>query len=132
MKLRVTVAMFCLCFATSFGQTSAVEKYDAELKANPNASLARFRIAEIEFQHCNYQGAANGFAKALAGDLQPKWTEVWSRIYLGKIFDATGQRERAVREYTMAQQTNDDTRGALEEAAIYLAYPYPGKMEPVQ
>jgi tetratricopeptide (TPR) repeat protein len=82
MKLSVSLAVFWLTLATSFGQTSALEKYAADVKANPNASLARFRIAEIDFQHGNYQSAAIGFAKALAGDRQPKWTEVWCRIYL--------------------------------------------------
>jgi len=38
-----------------------------------------------------------------------KWTEVWSHIYLGKIFDLLGQRARAVNEYSKAKQTNDDT-----------------------
>ena len=44
------------------------------------------------------------FAEALSGDLEPKWTEVWSRINLGKIFDVTG-RERALNEYKQAIRT---------------------------
>ena len=35
---------------------------------------------------------------------------------LGKIFDTTGQRERAVNEYRQAIQTGDPTQGALDEA----------------
>ena len=38
-----------------------------------------------------------------------------------KIFDITGQRERAINEYRQAIQTNDDTFGALEEARKYMA-----------
>ena len=53
-----------------------------------------------------------------------KWTEVWSRIFLGKVFDITGQRERAVIQYKQAERTNDNTQGALEEAAKYLKSPY--------
>ena len=53
-----------------------------------------------------------------------KWTEVWSHIYLGKIFDLLGQRERAVNEYRQAAQTNDNTFGALEEARKYLQKAY--------
>ena len=68
--------------------------------------------------------AANEFREALNGDLQPKWTEVWSRIFLGKVFDITGQRERAVIQYKQAERTNDNTQGALEEAAKYLKSPY--------
>ena len=43
---------------------------------------------------------------------------------MGKIFDITGQRERAINEYRQATQTNDDTFAALEEARKYLQKPY--------
>ncbi len=78
----------------------------------------------MHFLQNNYQQAANEFREALAGDLDPKWTEVWSRINLGKIFDITGQRERAVNEYNLAIRTKDDTQGAQEEAGKYLKTPY--------
>ncbi len=57
------------------------------------------------------QSAANEFREALNGDLEPKWTEVWAHINLGKIFDITGQRERAVNEYKLAIRTKDNTQG---------------------
>ena len=72
----------------------------------------------------NYQAAANAYRECLNGDGDPRWTEVWSHLQLGKIFDTTGQRERAVNEYRQALQTNDDTQGALEEARRYLSAPY--------
>jgi len=53
-------------------------------------------------------------------DLDPKWTEVWSHINLGMIYDITDQRERAVNEYKLAQRTKDNTQGALEEAQKYI------------
>ena len=56
--------------------------------------------------------------------MQPKWVEVWAHIYLGKIFDISGQRERAVNEYTQAQRTRDNTQGAQDEVAKYLRTPY--------
>ena len=84
-------------------------------------------MGEIYFQQGNFQSAGNAFRAALNGDLQPRWVEVWSRINLGKIADILGQRNRAVNEYTQAQRTNDNTRGAMEEAAIYLQFPYPRK-----
>ena len=64
------------------------------------------------------------FREVLNGDIEPKWTEVWAHINLGKIFDITGQRERAVNEYNLAVRTRDDTQGAQEEAAKYLKEPY--------
>jgi hypothetical protein len=54
----------------------------------------------------------------------PKWTEVWSHIYLGKIFDVSDQRDRALNEYRQAARTKDNTQGALDEAAKYTAQKY--------
>ena len=64
------------------------------------------------------------FARRCNGDINPKWIEVWAHIYLGKIFDISGQRERAVNEYTQAQRTRDNTQGAQDEVAKYLREPY--------
>ena len=36
----------------------------------------------------------------------------------------TGQRDRAVNEYRLAVQTNDNTQGAVNEARQYLQKPY--------
>ncbi|MBV9505273.1 MAG: peptidase M1, partial [Acidobacteriia bacterium] len=82
------------------------------------------RIAEVFFLQNNYQSAANEFREALNGDLQPKWTEVWAHINLGKLFDITGQRERAVNEYNLAVRTKDNTQGAQAEAEKYLKTAY--------
>jgi tetratricopeptide (TPR) repeat protein len=107
---------------SEFGE--ALKEYQKALEAGRTGSLAHYRIAEVFFLQNNYQAAANEFREALNGDLQPKWTEVWSHIHLGKIFDITGQRERAVNEYKQAERTKDNTQGALEEAAKYLKTPY--------
>jgi len=72
----------------------------------------------------NYQAAANEFRESLNGDRDPAWTEVWSNVNLGKIFDVSGQRERAVNSYNAAIRTRDNTAGAQEEAAKYLQKPY--------
>jgi Tfp pilus assembly protein PilF len=78
----------------------------------------------VYFLQGTFQSAANEFRAALAGDLDPKWTEVWSHINLGKIFDITDQRERALNEYRQALRTKDNTQGALEEAQKYVAEKY--------
>lgn len=103
---------------------SALDEYKKALKVNPNSSLASYRIAEVFFLQKNYQAAANSFRDALRGDNDPRWTEVWSHISLGKIFDVTGQRDRAVNEYRLAVQTNDNTQGAINQARAYLQKPY--------
>ncbi len=102
----------------------ALKEYQKALDANRGSSLAHFRVGQLFFMQNNYQSAANEFRESLNGDLDPKWTEVWAHINLGKIFDITGQRERAVNEYNHAIRTRDNTLGAQEEAAKYLKQPY--------
>jgi aminopeptidase N len=103
---------------------AALAEYKKALAANPLSSLASYRTGELLLTQHNYQAAVNAFRDALRGDGEPSWTEVWSHIAIGKIFDLTGQRDRAVNEYRLAVQTNDNTQGALNEARLYLQKPY--------
>jgi aminopeptidase N len=104
----------------------AVAQYQKALNIQPNRSLANFRMGEAFFAEKNYQASANAFRAALETVPEPaeKWTEVWSHIYLGKIFDILGQRERALHEYDKARQTNDNTASAQEYVAAYIKKPY--------
>jgi tetratricopeptide (TPR) repeat protein len=104
--------------------TGALGEYQKALDANKSSSLAAYRIGEVFFTQRNYQSAANSFRDALRGDDDPRWTEVWSHIHLGYIFDCTGQRERAVNEYRLAVQTNDNTQGAINEARAAMQTPH--------
>jgi tetratricopeptide (TPR) repeat protein len=105
-------------------QTEALREYQEILKANPHSSLAHYRIAVLLFEQRYYQASANARRLALQGDGDPVWTTVWSHIQLGKIFDVTNQRDRAVKEYRMALQTRDNTLGAVSEAEQLLQKPY--------
>jgi len=105
-------------------QAGALAEYQKALEANAQSSLASFRIGELLFAQHNYQASVNAYREALRGDDEPRWTEVWSHIAIGKIFDITGQRDRAVNEYRLAVQTNDNTQGALNEARMYLQKPF--------
>ena len=102
----------------------SLREFQKALDVNKNSSLAHYRIAEVFYLQRNYQAAANSYRESLNGDGEPRWTEVWSHIQLGKIFDVTGQRERALNEYRQAIQTNDNTQGALDEARRYLQSPF--------
>lgn len=104
----------------------AVAQYQRALSIQPNRSLANFRMGEAFFNQKNYQASANAFREALATVPEPseKWTEVWSHVYLGKIFDILGQRERALNEYNKARQTNDNTGGAQETIESLVKKPY--------
>ncbi len=123
--LAVRVAVLRGQQAAAQGDLSAaLTEYQKALDVNRNSSLAAYRIGEIFFTQRNYQSAANSFRDALRGDDEPRWTEVWSHIQLGRIFDVTGQRERAVNEYRLAVQTHDNTQGAVNEARALIAKPY--------
>src|SRR6266849_3316955 len=104
----------------------AIGQYQRALAIQPNRPLANFRMGEAFFYQKNYQASANAFREALQTVPEPaeKWTEVWSHIYLGMIFDILGQRERAVNEYNKARQTNDITGGAQQEIERLIKKPY--------
>lgn len=112
----------------------AIGQYQRALSIQPNRSLANFRMGEAFFYQKNYQAAANAFREALQTVPEPseKWTEVWSHIYLGEIFDMLGQRARAINEYSKAKQTNDNTGQAQEQVERLLKKPYsePGSSAP--
>jgi Tfp pilus assembly protein PilF len=103
------------------------ESCEHVLEANPRSSLAHYRVAEIYFEQGSDQAAANELRSSLDGDLQPQWTIVWSHVTLGKIFDRSRQRDRALNEYRLALRTKDNTRGALDEASKYTESAYTGK-----
>src|SRR6185312_12417115 len=124
MKLLTLAA---LSLALGFGQSNDCDTYEKckeALKANRTSSLINYRIGEMCFLQRNFMCAANSFRVSLEGDLKPEWTEVWAYVNLGKIFDATNQRQRALNEYRRALRTLDNTRGALDEARQYIETPY--------
>jgi hypothetical protein len=108
----------------------AVKQYNAVLEINKNSSLAHYRLGDIYFKLRNYNASMEEFRRALDGDLDPKWTEVWSHVTLGMIFDTTGQRDRALNEYQRALQTNDNTQGALDKANEYIKKAYVAENKP--
>jgi aminopeptidase N len=102
----------------------AIKQYQDVLQLNKNDSLAHYRIGENLLRLRNYNAAVEAFRDALNGDLQPKWVDVWSHLMLGRIFDVTGQRDRALNEYQRALQTNDNTQHAIDLANQYIQKPY--------
>jgi Peptidase family M1 domain len=104
----------------------AVQQYQKALEQERQNALADFRMGEAFFYQRNYAASAQSFRDALDGatDLTTKWTEVWSHIYLGRIYDIQGDRTRAVNEYSKAKQTADDTGGAQAEAEKSLKKAY--------
>ena len=111
-------------------QAETLAKYHKLLEDNPSSSLANYLIAELLFTQRKYQASANACRLALRGDGHPSWTKVWSHIQLGKIFDVTGQRDRAVMQYQLAVETNDNTLGAIDVARELLNKPYEWPVTP--
>ena len=127
-KMRVDVAIRRgEQFAEINEYNEALKEYQKALTVNRISSLAHYRVGEVFFLQGNYQSAANEFRESLNGDGEPKWTEVWAHINLGKIYDVTQQRDRARNEYQQAIRTKDNTQGAQEQAAKYIQKPYERK-----
>ena len=105
-------------------QTKALPDYANDLKSTPRSSVARYCIAEFLLEKHAYQASVDAYRDSLAGDGDPTWTKAWSHIQIGKIFDVTGQRERAVREYQLAIETGDNTDGAINQARELLEHPF--------
>ncbi len=113
-------------FAEQGRYYDAVQQYNQALDVEKTNALALFRTGEAFFYQRNYSAAANAFRDAIDGNVDPsdKWVEVWSHLYLGKIYDLAGDRARAVNEYGKAEQTNDNTGGAQDEVKKYTAQAY--------
>jgi hypothetical protein len=105
-------------------QEEGLPAYQDELKSYPHSSLASYCMAELLLQQREYQASVNAFRDSLRGDGYPEWTKVWSHIQIGKIFDITQQRERAVAQYQLAIQSGDNTEGAIEQARELLEHPF--------
>ncbi|MEE2821888.1 MAG: M1 family aminopeptidase [Acidobacteriota bacterium] len=99
---------------------TAIREYEKATQLNARSSLAHFRLGETFFEQQNLSTAANSFRDTLNGDLAPDWVEAWTHIYLGKIYDILGQRQRAMAEYQKALNTGNDYNGAQAEAQKYL------------
>ncbi|HEV3218625.1 MAG TPA: M1 family aminopeptidase [Candidatus Acidoferrales bacterium] len=104
----------------------AINEYQRALDIQKNNGLALFRMGEAFFFQKNYTASANSFRSALGGetDASTRWIGCWSHVYMGKIYDITGQRERAVNEYRQAKNCRDNSGGVQSEADKYISQPY--------
>ncbi len=111
-------------------QTKGLVEYQTDLKNDPRSSLANYCIGELLLKQRNYQSSMLAYFAALKGDEYPSWTKVWSHLQLGKICDTVRERDLAVRQYRLAIETNDNTRGAVDEARKLLQQPYEAPQTP--
>ena len=130
MKALGLGGLLCLPLVPGVCQDSPPRPVHRRASVLNGNSLVHYRQGETYLLQNNFQSAANEFGEALNGDLQPSWTEVWSHINLARIFDSTGQPDRAVNEYRQAQKTGDNSFGALDEANSYLQHALLGNYVP--
>ena len=70
------------------------------------------------------QSARSYFEKAIQSPSSDKPTKVWAHIYLARLHDLEGERERALQEYQAAIDIGDNTRNAQEVAQRGLSRPF--------
>jgi hypothetical protein len=93
--------IFRCCWARPRCDCGTQEKCQVLVDAPPRSSLASYRIGEVFFEEGRYQNALNSLRRALDGDHDAGWVEVWAHLPMEKIFDLTGQRVRVLNEYRM-------------------------------
>jgi TonB family protein len=98
------IAALGFAIAVSYGQNGSdlIQKYAQQIEANPRNSRAHYELGEIYLGQGNYQNAANEFRQALNGDLEPKLIEVLAHLGLAKVFERSGQADRAANEREQA------------------------------
>jgi Tfp pilus assembly protein PilF len=124
MKMAALATLLLGLGLSQSNDCDTVSKCQEALKTNRTSSLAHFRLCEIYFSQADNIKSINECREVLNGDLEAKWTEVWAHVYMGKIYDASHTRDRALNEYRLALRTKDNTRGALDEAQKYTETPY--------
>ena len=87
--------------------------------ADPKGEHARaqYVLARIDLMQGHALDAKTGFEKTLAISKDPR-TLAWSNIYLGRLYDAHGDRDAAIEHYKQALVVRDsspDTRKAAED-----------------
>ena len=106
---------------------TATDEFRRAIERDPRNSLAHFKLALVFYEQFNYNSAQNTFRDAVNGNQQPPWVTALCYVYMGKIFDVLGQRQRALAEYNKAINSKDDSRGAVTEAQKYLNQPFTRK-----
>ena len=106
----------------------AIVEFKRALDLDAHNSHALFRMAEAQSKLGNLSAALNTLKAAVEGDRQPKWTEVWAYVNIGRIYDIRGQRYRAIPMYRQAVDTGDDSFSAQAEAKKCLDKPCEGRI----
>jgi len=117
------------------GNTADASDLAEKAMADPKGDHARaqYVLARIDLMQGHALEAKTGFEKTLASSKDPR-TLAWSNIYLGRLYDAHGDRDTAIEHYKQALVVRDsspDTKKAAEEGiakpfALPQRAPLPG------
>ena len=120
MKL-MTLAVLCVALGINQNKDcDTLENCQEALKASPRGSLIHFRMGEIYFSAKQQRERSQSISRDVKWRPRSKVDGGLAHIDLGKIFDVTNQRDRALNEYRLALRTKDNTRGALDEEAKHI------------
>ena len=119
-EMARTIILLLAWSACGFCQDSVeaeIQKYRNQLARDPQNALAHLRLGDLLAGQQNLQAAANEFRSATKGDPHAKEIDAWAQVNLGKIFDITGQRARAINEYQKVVQNADYHASAARAVA---------------
>lgn len=109
--------------------SEAQQQFEAALKLDRSNSWIYYNLGLLYFEQRNWNQALDNFQAALSGNLNPDWIRAWAHIKRGNVYDARGDRARAVHEYRAAIQSGIDFDNAQSVAKRYLATPYDPRQE---
>jgi len=84
----------------------AISSYDSALQLDPNNPYLFLQEGSVYYQQKDYQNAKTKLEKAIA--LTPSYSN--ALYYLGLVYDALGQKDKAVAEFTLVKQLNPDDK----------------------
>ncbi|MEO6924145.1 MAG: hypothetical protein ABI142_09995 [Bryocella sp.] len=93
--------------------------------ATPHGDHARaqYVLARIDLMQDHALDARSGFEKTIALSKDPR-TLAWSHIYLGRLYDAHGDRATAIAQYKQALVVRDSAPDTKKAAEAGLAKPF--------
>ena len=92
----------------------------------PTHGPALYGMALIASRREDPELARDYFIRTIESDSAEGSMQVWSHIFLGRIYDIGCEREAAVAEYESAVGLGDDTRGAQAAARAGIAEAFGG------
>jgi aminopeptidase N len=106
----------------------AQQQLESALKLDRNNAWVYYNLGLIYLEQKNWQLALDNFDLAATRErIVPDWIATWARIKLGNVYDAKGDRGRAVNEYQKAIQAGSNYDNAQAVAKKFISTPFDPK-----